>query len=129
MKKIAFYIESMIVGGAERVLLNLVNNMDCDKYDVTVISIFKTSVYKNYNKTFEGQLNENIKYRYLVDNTDKLAYTFFNYSFAHFSREKIYSRLVKEKYDVEVAFYEGLPTLFVAASTNPDKGLTKNMTA
>lgn len=40
-KKVLFLIESFIVGGAERVLLNLVNAMDKTKFDVTVISVFK----------------------------------------------------------------------------------------
>ncbi len=118
MKKIAFYIESMVVGGAERVLIDTVNNMDPEKYDITVIAIYKNSVYGGYNILFKDLFRPNIKFRYLIDNSKKWKYTLFNYSFAHFDKSKIYSKYIKEPFDIEVSYYEGLPTQFLAYSTN-----------
>lgn len=118
MKKIAFYIECLIIGGAERVLIDLVNLLDPSKYDITVISIFKESVYPNYNLRFEDPFFPHVKYKWLVDNTKSLKYNLFNYLFAHGNQARLYKLLVKETYDVEIAFYEGLPTEFVAYSNN-----------
>lgn len=118
MKKIAFYIESMIVGGAEKVLIDLVNHMDYTKYDVTVIAIFRQSVYDGYSCQFEKLFDPHVHYVSLVDNRKKWKYRLFNRAYAHLSKSWIYSVLVKEQYDIEVAFYEGFPTEFVAHSTN-----------
>ena len=50
MKKVMFMIESMIVGGAEKALINIANNLDKNKYDVTVLSMYKLSNHlKNCN--------------------------------------------------------------------------------
>lgn len=118
MIKIVFYIESMVVGGAERVLIDTVNNMNPEKYDITVIAIFKNSVYGEYNLKFKDMFHPNVKFHYLVDNSKSWKYTLFNYSFAHFDKAKLYSRYIKEDFDIEVSCYEGLPTEFLAYSTN-----------
>ena len=46
-------------GGAERVLVNLVNNLDKNKYDITLITIFDTGINKDF-------LNKNVKYKYIL---------------------------------------------------------------
>ena len=116
--KIAFYIESMVVGGAERVLIDTVNNMNPEKYDITVIAIFKNSVYGKYNLKFKDLFHFNLHFRYLIDNSKSWKYTLFNYSFAHFNKARVYSKYIKEQFDIEVSCYEGLPTEFLAYSTN-----------
>lgn len=58
MKKIIFLIHTLGVGGAEKVLVNLVNNMDATKYDITVMTVINTGA-------FIEKLNPNIKYRYM----------------------------------------------------------------
>ena len=40
MKKILFLIHDLGSGGAEKVLVNLVNNMDRTKFDISVIALF-----------------------------------------------------------------------------------------
>ena len=40
MKKVLFLIHDLGQGGAEKVLVNLVNNLDKEKFDVTVMSLF-----------------------------------------------------------------------------------------
>ena len=44
MKKILFLIHDLGQGGAEKVLVNLVNHMDYSKFDITVMS--RTSCYR-----------------------------------------------------------------------------------
>lgn len=53
--KILFLINSLGGGGAEKVLVNLVNNMDSEKFDITV----KTMFYDGVNRE---RLNPNISY-------------------------------------------------------------------
>ena len=38
-------------GGAEKVLLNLVNNMDYEKFDITVQTLFDVGVNKQFYQT------------------------------------------------------------------------------
>lgn len=116
-KKVAFYIESMVVGGAEKVLIDLVNNLNPNKYEVTVIALFKKSIYSDYCFLFEEEFQSHIHYKYLIDNTNEISYRFFNYLYAHIPKRRIYRYLIKERFDIEVAFYEGWPTEFVSFST------------
>lgn len=113
-----FLIESMVVGGAERVLLNLVNGLSFEKYDITVMSVFKQSIYENYRCTFADSLAPHVKYKYLVDNTNSLKYQLFNAFFYHGNKRLLHQLLIGNGYDVEIAWYEGLPTTFLAHSSN-----------
>ena len=48
MKKILFLIHDLGQGGAEKVLINLVNNMDHTKFDVTVMTLFDCGENKQF---------------------------------------------------------------------------------
>ena len=63
--KILFLIPNLMHGGAEKVLVNLVNNMSKDKYEITVQTLFDEGIHKknlkshtryksNFKKTFKG---------------------------------------------------------------------------
>lgn len=117
-KRLLFLIESMVVGGAERVLINLVNSLDAAKYDVTVMSVFKQSIYENYRCTFTDSLDPHVKYKYLIDNSNPLKYKAFNYAFYHGNKRLLHQLLIGSSYDVEIAWYEGMPTTFLAHSSN-----------
>ena len=112
-KKVLFLIESFIVGGAEKVLIDIVNHLNPDKYDITVCSVFKHTVYKGYDKTFKKPFKDHIKYRYLINNTYHWLYLIFNFLLARFPNI-IYQLFIGDKYDTVIAFYEGLPTYWIA---------------
>ena len=112
-KKIQFLIESFIVGGAEKVLIDIVNHLNPNKYDITVCSVFKHSVYKGYDKTFEKPFKDHINYKYLINNKFHWLYLIFNFLLARFPNI-IYQLLIGDKYDTVIAFYEGLPTYWIA---------------
>lgn len=116
-KKVAFYIESMVVGGAEKVLIDLVNNLDTQKYEVTIIALFKKSVYSDYSFNFEDSFKPHVRYKYLIDNTNVIQYRLFNFLYAHIPKRTFYHYLIRDVYDIEVAFYEGWPTEFVSFSS------------
>lgn len=112
-KKVLFLIESFIVGGAEKVLIDIVNHLNPDKYDITVCSVFKHSVYKGYDKTFEKPFKEHIKYKYLINNKYHWLYLIFNFLLARIPNI-IYQLFIGDKYDTVIAFYEGLPTYWIS---------------
>lgn len=112
-KRVLFLIESFIVGGAEKVLIDIVNNLNTDKYDITVCSVFKQSVYKGYDKTFNQPFKSHIKYKYLINNQYHWLYLIFNFLLARVPN-LLYQLLIGDKYDTVIAFYEGLPTNWIA---------------
>ena len=44
MKRILFLIHDLGQGGAEKVLVNLVNHMDANQFDITVMSLFDVGI-------------------------------------------------------------------------------------
>jgi len=113
-----FLIESMVVGGAEKVLCTLVNHLDPQKYDVTVIAVYKHSVYDGYNHQFENLFAPHVKFKYLCDNSSEFKYQNFNRALHWIPGKVMHAALIGRSYDIEVAFYEGLPTHIIAASSN-----------
>lgn len=114
----------MVVGGAEKVLIDLVNNLDATLFDITVIAIFKKSVYSDYEFQFDQTFASHIRYHWLVDNSNPLKYKAFNFLYNKLPKSWLYRALNKEKYDIEVAFYEGMPTDFVAHSIQKNIKIT-----
>lgn len=91
MKKILFVVESLAGGGAEKVLLTLIKNIDKKKYDVTVFTIIETGVYvkefrkyckvksalKDYNQySFFGKIFYKIKCKFIYKWNTRLVYRF-----------------------------------------------------
>lgn len=96
MKKVLFLIHDLGPGGAEKVLLNLVNNMNQSEFDITVMTLFDWGVNKKF-------LNQNIKYRTWC----KKMIPGNSYLMKIFSPEQLHKLIIKERYDVEVAYLEG----------------------
>lgn len=118
MKKVLFLIACMSIGGAEKVLVDLVNNLDSNKYDVTVMTVYKKNIYdKNYIKV-EDYFNKNIKLKYMCDNSSDIMYRLFNISLNRINNKIIHKIFIGNSYDIEIAFSEGLPTKLISSSTN-----------
>lgn len=96
MIKVLFLIHDLSVGGAEKVLVNLVNNMNKKKFDVTVMSLFDVGVNKQF-------LKEDVKYiscfKYAIPGNSHLLKLF--------SPKRLFKWLVKDEYDVVVSYLEG----------------------
>lgn len=111
-KKILFLIESFAGGGVEKVFIDLINNMDINKYDVTVMSIWNYGVRKK-------DLRKDVKYKSIFPNIKGISRVFHN--FVEKSDGKLLYKLgIREKYDIEIAFIEGRATKIIGASTNPN---------
>lgn len=107
--KIVFLIPTLMHGGAEKVLVNLVNNLDGSKYDVTLFSIFNEGVNRDF-------LNPTVKYKYKFDRIFRGNTYFFNL----FSPEFLYKWLIKDHYDIVVSYLEGPATRIAAGSNSED---------
>ena len=103
MIKILFFIPTLGHGGAERVLTNLVNHMDRDRFQITVQTMFDTGIYRD-------KLRKDVRYIggfpwYFHGNT--LVYRLF-------SPELLYRMYIREDYDIIVSYLEGPSARVVA---------------
>lgn len=95
-KKILFLIHDMNCGGAERALVNLVNNLNQDKYDITVQSLFDIGKLRD-------EFNANINY---VGGFKKMFRGNVTLS-KQFTPERLCKMFIRENYDLVVSFLEG----------------------
>lgn len=110
--KILFLIDNLKGGGAEKALTTLVNNLDKEKFDVTVQTISNEGTRIN-------DLNSNIRYKSLNNAKTVLGKRIVSLLLrflAHIGL--IYKLLIKDDYDIEVAYLECGPTKFLSSSTN-----------
>lgn len=96
MKKIMFFIHDLNQGGAEKVLVNLVNNMDSSVFDITVIALFGGGVNEQF-------LKPNIKYKSLI----KKEFPANSRLLRLFTPEQLHKWFIREKFDIEVSYLEG----------------------
>lgn len=105
--KILFYIDTLIGGGAEKVLRNLVNSMDYNKFEITVQTTFKEDV--------SDYLNKEINYRYCYKTKNSISRLIFR---AEAATGLVYPLHIKDDYDIEVAYLEAASTKIMSGSTN-----------
>jgi len=96
MKKIVFLIHDLGPGGAEKVLVNLVNNMDTEQFDITVVAMFGGGVNEQF-------LKPHIHYRALFGK----AFPGNSHVMKLFSPKTLYKRFIKDHYDIAVSYLEG----------------------
>ncbi|MBQ7923526.1 MAG: glycosyltransferase [Clostridia bacterium] len=106
-KKILFLIPNLAHGGAERVLVNLVNNLDRSKYDITVQTLFDTGVNRKY-------LASDIRYVGGLKKQFRRNNTFMKL----FSPEFLWKHIVKEHYDIVVSYLEGPTSRILSGCTD-----------
>ena len=101
MKKIVFGITSLTIGGAERVLVDIANQLQED--NITIFTIYAKG-------DFEKNLNPNIQVKSLYSKQyndltkwEKLWIPLKIFLF----RKQIYKKTIANCYDIEVAFLEG----------------------
>ena len=112
MISILFFIPNLSVGGAEKVLVNLVNNMDKTKFEITVLTLFSGGINEQF-------LNKDITLKYCL----KKAFKGNSQIFKLFKPDTLYKRFIKEHYDIVVSYLEG-PTARIVAGC-PEKETKK----
>lgn len=111
MIKILFLIHDLGHGGAEKVLVNLVNHMDKDIFDISVTTLFGGGInerflapYIHLRTVFPREVPGNSKWMKLL------------------TAKQLHKLCIREKYDIEVSYLEG-PTARVVSgcTTNETK--------
>lgn len=94
----------------------MANALDPTKFQVTVCSLFKESVFGGrYPYKVKMQLNETVRFRYLFDNRYRWISRLANFGLSRFP-SLLYRLFIRDKFDVAVAFYEGAPTRLLSAA-------------
>lgn len=108
MLKVLFIIHDLAQGGAEKVLVNLVNNMDKSKFDVSVMALFGGGVNEQflaedvlYWNCFSRPIRGNIHIMKLL------------------SPRFLYRSFVHQKYDIVVSYLEGPSARIVSGCDDP----------
>ena len=107
MIRVLFFIENLSGGGAEKVLCNLVNEMDQSRFGITVQTLWKANA--------QQYLKPGIRYRYCYGHKTR-----FNVlrSRVEAAAGLLYRLHIKDSYDIEVAYLEFGSTKIMARSTN-----------
>ena len=108
MKKILFLIHDLGQGGAEKVLVNLVNNMDRSKFDISVTVLFGGGVNEqflapdiHFHAAFPKEVPGNSKLMKLL------------------TPVQLHKLCVKEHYDIEVSYLEGPSARVISGCQDP----------
>ena len=112
MKKILFLIHDLGQGGAEKVLVNLVNNMDRTKFDITVMTLFGGGVNEQF-------LRPEIKYRSIFSK----IFPGNSHVMKIISPELLHKWFIKEKYDIEISYLEGPSARIISGCPNKNTKL------
>ncbi len=109
MKRLLFFLPSLGNGGAERVLVNLVNHLDKSKYHVTVMTLFDNGVNKALLSPDVNYVSCKLKYFKGLTSIMKL-----------FSPKLLHKLLIKGTYDVQISYLEGIATRIMSGCDHKD---------
>jgi len=107
-KKVLFIHPDLRGGGAEKVLVNLLNTLSRIKYDISLLTIFNDGVNKDI-------LKNDIKH------ITVLGKVFRGWSVIQkiFPQTYLFKRCVKDDYDIIISYLEGVPTRILGGCSNP----------
>lgn len=112
-KKILFIIWSFTYGGgAEKILANIVNNLDKDKYEIDIIEYWKSNINSEYVNDNIGIL-PSILNEQKDNKIKKVYYKILLEYFPSFLRKKY----IKKNYDIEISFNYLIPTFLLSKKT------------
>ena len=112
MVKILFLIHDLGQGGAEKVLVNLVNNMDATKFDISVTALFGGGVNEQF-------LAPHVHYRTVFPRSVPGN----SHLMKLLTPKQLHRLCVKEHYDIEVSYLEGPSARVISGCEDPDTKL------
>lgn len=101
-KKILFGITSLNIGGAEKVLVDIVNKLKQD-YEITIFTLYPKG---EFEKQVDSQIKLDSLYSKQYSEFSKIQKILISLKLLFFGKS-IYNRKIKKDYNVEVAFLEG----------------------
>ncbi|MGL6099834.1 MAG: glycosyltransferase [Fusobacteriaceae bacterium] len=122
MKKVLIVIETLTGGGAEKVLLDILKNLDNKKYLIDVFLLSKKGVYleavSKCVNNLDGLSLRNTKYdkNIIFRKINSLYLKIRNWLFLNG-----YIYRIKNEYDIEIAFLEGKSTQYISNRKNNAK--------
>lgn len=102
MKNILFLHPDLRGGGAEKVLVNMLNKLDKSKYNITLTTIFEEGINKKI-------LSADIKHKFILNK----VFPGWSRLQKIFSSTFLFKNIIKGEYDIIVAYLEGVPTRIV----------------
>lgn len=112
MIKVLFLINDLGQGGAEKVMVNLVNNMDQKKFDITVTALFGGGVNERF-------LRPEIHYKAIFSKVIPGN----SHIMKLFTPKMLHKFLVKEEYDIEISYLEGVAARIISGCQNKNTKL------
>lgn len=107
--RILFLIHDLHQGGAEKVLVNLVNNMDREQFDITVMALFGGGVNEQF-------LRPHIHFRAIYPK----AFPGNSHVMKLLTPRQLHKLYIKEHYDIEVAYLEGPAARIISGCDDPN---------
>ncbi|MDI9241559.1 glycosyltransferase [Fusibacillus kribbianus] len=108
MKRVLFLIHDLGQGGAEKVLVNLVNNMDDSKFDITVMTLFDSGENRQF-------LGKNVRYKTWC----KKMIPGNSHLMKLLSPKQLHKLIIKEHYDIEISYLEGPCARVISGCSDP----------
>lgn len=110
-RKILFFITSLGKGGAEKVLVDLLNSLPADKFEITLKTL--------YGGVNQKKLSSVIKYSNVIKTRNAFLKKILIRLYYRVLPSKFFYRFfLKGDYEVECAYLEGKPTEIIAKSVN-----------
>ena len=109
MKKVLFMIPNLGHGGAEKVLINLVNHMDLEKFQITIMALYDEGVNKQF-------LSSDIEYKACF----KKSFTGVGHFLKLFTPQFLYKYLVRDEYDIVISYLEGQTARIISGCNAPN---------
>ncbi|CAH0175363.1 glycosyltransferase [Peribacillus simplex] len=122
-KKVLFCIDSLKGGGAEKVLIDILNRIN-NKYDITLFLIYNNGVYLD-------NLPKNVRVNYMFNTNNpfflknkillKFLEKVIDIVFQKIPSKLLYKLFIRNKFEVEIAFLEGKSTKLISGSKQTSK--------
>ena len=111
MKKLLFLIPTLDGGGAEKVLVNMINNIDSSQFDISLFSLVDGGINKKF-------LPDYVKYSFLF----KYNIKGYRHLLKLFTSSFLYKKIIHNHYDCIISFLEG-PTTRIISGCNDNTRL------
>ncbi len=110
-KKILFCIDSLNTGGAEKVLINIIRNLDREKFEITLCAVFDQGYYVDF-------IPGDVQYQYLFSRNNRFGFLSKIGRLIGLTLNTLFAGRIKkvvhliERNDIIVSFCEGYNSVF-----------------
>lgn len=112
--RLNFFINTLDGGGAEKVLVDLVNLLPKESYDITITTLLHGIHEKN--------LASHIKHKCIIKSRKKIIIYFLERFYCKILPHRLFAKFfLNGEYDINISYLEGFPARVVAASNSAPK--------